>query len=200
MGRRLTTKQQKYAAFLAGAANGNQTLAARMAGYLGDRRQLAVQGSVNMRNPQIQLLFREKLEAMVEPSLGALAKGLNATKRRAFMTEEGEIRYSDPEPDYRVMTATADRILDRYQRTCADYAGDSDSKTDVVPAQEDGPELPQEVCDGAETDGGAGYGTDVDQLDPTNRVLVEQVAKIDEELAQIDREVGRGDHDNSNEQ
>jgi hypothetical protein len=39
---------------------------------------------------------------MVEPKLRALAEGLNATKRRAFVIKAGEILYTDPEPDHRV--------------------------------------------------------------------------------------------------
>jgi len=178
MARGLTVKQEKFAIFL--AANGNQTLAAKMAGYKGDSRQLAVQGSVNMRDPRIQQMIRERLGGMVEPSLRAFEEGLNATKRRAFMTKTGEIRYTDPEPDHRIRTATGDRVLDRYQRTCSGYASDFD--VDVVSAHEDGAEPPKAEANGAKTEGCADAGTDVAQLDQADRVLFERVATIDAEL------------------
>src|SRR5208282_5273283 len=82
MEHRLTLKQRKFVACLLGPANGNQTLAARMAGYRGDDRQLAVQGSVNMRNPKIQEMMIEGLGPLLEPSMKAYAEGLVATKRR----------------------------------------------------------------------------------------------------------------------
>jgi len=192
MARGLTVRQQKFAIFLMDAANGNQTLAAKMAGYKGDNRQLAVQGSVNMKNSQVQQMIRERLEGMLEPSLRAFEEGLNATKRRAFMTKTGEIRYTDPEPDHRVRTTTGDRVLDRYQRTCTGYADDFD--VDVVSAHENGAEPPKAEADGARTEGCAdAAGTDVAQLNQADRVLSECVATIDAGLAEIDRALA--DHD-----
>src|ERR1700739_1628468 len=117
MAQKLTVKQHKFVAFLLGAANGNGTLAARLAGYRGDDRQLAVQASVNRRNSVIQQIISERLAAMVEPGLKRLAEGLDATRRRVFLTKTGEIVYTDPEPDHRVRTRTANQILDRYERT-----------------------------------------------------------------------------------
>lgn len=146
-----------------------------------------------MRNPEIQRLLREKLESMVEPSLGVFAEGLCATKRRAFIDKEGQIYYTDAEPDHRVRTATADRILDRYERASADHAGDLDSKLAVMPVQQQGMETPHEVHNGATADGDVGHGIDLDHLDPTDRVLVEEVAKINQELAQIDTELESGE-------
>jgi hypothetical protein len=102
---------------LMGPARGNQTLAARMAGYRGDDRQLAVQGSVNVRNPQIQRMVAGMLDKLVEPSLRRLEEALDATRRRAFLTKEGDVRYGDPEPYHQVRTATANKILDRHERS-----------------------------------------------------------------------------------
>lgn len=153
-----------------------------------------------MRNPEIQRLLREKLESMVEPSLGVFAEGLCATKRRAFIDKEGQIYYTDAEPDHRVRTATADRILDRYERASADHAGGLDSKSDVMPpVQQQGMEVPDEARNGATADGDVGHGIDLDHLDPTDRALVEQVAKINQELAQIDTELESGEQRGSSE-
>jgi len=173
MARGLTVKKQKFMTFLLGAANGNQTLAAKMAGYKGDNRQLAVQGSVNMRDPRIQQMIRERLGGMVEPSLRAFEEGLNATKRRAFMSKTGEIQYSDPEPDHRVRTATGDRVLDRYERTFSGFAAYFDAN--VVSTQGAGAEPPKAEADGTNKEGHADSGFDVAQF----------IAKID---ADIDRE------------
>ena len=68
MARRLTLKQLKFAMYLIGAVNGNQTLAARLAGYKGNARQLAVQGSVNMKNPAIMQMIKGGLGPLVAPT------------------------------------------------------------------------------------------------------------------------------------
>ena len=163
----LTIKQKKFVAFLLGAARGNATLAARLSGYAGDDRQLGVQGSVNMHNEKIQRLIKERLAELVEPSLNALAAGLNATKRRAFLLKDGGIRYTDPEPDLRVITATASGILDHYERTCTDDS--ARPEPDVLPAAQDGAELQK-----------------------ADRVLIEQLANIEAGLAEVDRELAHG--------
>jgi hypothetical protein len=191
MKRRLTLKQRKFVAYLVGPANGNQTLAARMAGYRGHHAQLAVQGSVNMRNPQIQQMMGEILDKLVEPSLRRLEEGLDATKRRPFLTKAGDIVYTDPEPDHRVRTATANRVLDRYQRTSDGYAAGSEA--DVVPAHEGGAEPQKEVVHDAKTEGCADHAI-VTQLDPADRVLFERAAEIEAELAEVDRELDDGGH------
>lgn len=150
-----------------------------------------------MRNVQIQNMIRKELGEMVEPSLRALREGLVATKQRAFVGKTGDIAYSAAEPDHKVRTATADRILDRYQSTSD--ACDAGYGADVVSVPEDSA-TPQDVEEGAGTQDGADQGSDIDQLDPTDHVLGEQVTKIDEELAQIDREVEGGEHKNGKEQ
>jgi hypothetical protein len=185
MGGRLTIKQQRFAAFLVGPANGNQTLAARMAGYRGDDRTLAVQGSANMRNPQIQQMMTAMLDKMVKPSLRRLEEALDATKRRPFVTKAGDIVYTEPEPDHRARTATAKQVLELYQRTSGYTAG---SEADVVPAHEDGAEPQKEMAEDPKTEGGADDGI-VAQLDPADRALFEQAIEIEAELAKVDREL-----------
>jgi len=206
MARGLTVKQQRFVTFLLGAANGNQTLAAKMAGYKGDNRALGVQGSVNVKHAGISQMIREKLEDMLEPSLKALEEGLVATKRRAFMNNKtGEIKYTDPEPDLRIRTATADRVLDRHERTFSGYAAYFDA--DVMSAQEDGAEPPKAEADGANTEGRADYGFDVAQFiakidADIDRDAAEQgvdratyLARIPAELAEMERELGDYDGD-----
>ena len=181
----LTFKQQMFAAALLGPARGNQTRAARMAGYKGSDPQLAVQGSVNMKNPQIQQMITERLGPLLEPSLKAYAEGLVATKRRAFLTKAGAIVYTDPEPDHRIRTATANQVLDRYQRTSGHTAG---SGADVVPAHEGGAEPQNEVVDDAKTEGCAESEKVLAVMDPTDRMLIRAAAEIDQQIAQLDGE------------
>ncbi len=186
MGRRLTVKQTMFANFLVGAAHGNGTVAARMAGYRGDARQLAVQASVNMKNKRIQELISKKLELLVEPSLSVLEDGLNATKQRAFMAKDGEILYGEPEPDHRVRVATAARILDHYERSSGADTGSLDDgvgrgDTEIV-------ELPALTARGGDGEVHDRDGTHVDQFDPDDRVLLQQVEEIDAKLAALDRE------------
>ena len=168
--------------FMIGAANGNQTVAARMAGYAGNARQLAVQGSVNMRNPRIQQMISEKLDEMVEPSLRALAEGLNATKRHTSVTKSGEFRYSDPEPDHRVRTATASRVLERRERVSKSYAAGFE-------ADEDRAELQKEVAGQSNTEGRAESEKKLVVADPTDRMLVRELAEIDQQIGKLEGEL-----------
>ena len=165
----LTLKQRLFAAAWIGPAMGNQTRAARMAGYRGDDRQLAVQGSVNMKNPKIQEMMIERLSPLLEPSMKAYAEGLVATRRRAFLTQKGEIVYSSPEIDHRVRVGTADRILDRYERLSARQAAGPDADDTVQQRSQDGTEPEKEVAG----------------LDPTDRNPISRSSEMDEKLAEI---------------
>jgi len=103
---RLTAKQLRFVpAYL---ATGNGTLAARVAGYRGNDNQLAVQASVNLRNPKIQQLIADSL---YEPALKAVHDALGATKTRHFLRQDGVVISSTPEPDYAVRLQAADRIF-----------------------------------------------------------------------------------------
>jgi len=166
---RLTLKQRKFVTCLLGPANGNQTLAARMAGYRGDDRQLAVQGSVNMRNPKIQEMMIEGLGPLLEPSMKAYAEGLVATKRRAFLTQKGEIVYSNPEIDHRVRVGTADGILDRYERLSTRQAAGPDADDTVQQRSQDGTGPEKEVAG----------------LDSTDRNPISRSSEMDEKLTEI---------------
>lgn len=176
-GRRLTVKQRLFAEFLLGAANGNATLAARMAGYRGDDRQLAVQAHVNRRHVVIQQIINERLAALAEPSLKRLEEGLDATKRRAFMTKTNELVYTDFEPDHRVRTNTANRILDRLERTFSPQPTD-----------------PHATDTNQENDGSVQPQQKVDDLDSTDRSLLRQTSEIDARVAEIDRQLAKDEN------
>ncbi len=55
----LTLKQQLFAEYYLGAARGNATEAARLAGYGGNDDTLAHAGSDNLANPAIAALVKE---------------------------------------------------------------------------------------------------------------------------------------------
>lgn len=63
MPRSLTAKQQKFVAAYLGAANGNATEAARLAGYAGNAVTLGCVGYDNLRKPQIADAVRSELAA-----------------------------------------------------------------------------------------------------------------------------------------
>ncbi len=188
----LTVKQMLFVDFLLGEAHGNQTAAARMAGYRGDARQLAVQASVNMKNAKIRELISSKLASLVEPSLSALQDGLGATRQKVFLTKEGEILYAAPEADHKVRISAATRILNHYQRTSSgDTCGSDD---DVAPGGTGVLELPSPLAPGsiAEHCGDDGIHV-VDKLDSADRDLLQQVERIDAQLATLDTESDEAD-------
>lgn len=173
--RKVTIKQEKFAKSV--VVHGNQTQAARDAGYAGGARQLAVQGSHNMRNPKIRERIDEMLEGLVEPSATRLAEGLSAVKRRAFLTPKGEIRYTDPEPDHKIRTATANSVLDRYERRSNRRATGPDADDAVQQQGQDCTEARQAVA----------------SLAPTDRNLIRRTSEIDEKLAEIDHQLAEDD-------
>lgn len=137
--RKGTLKQQKFAMHLIGAARGNQTLAAQMAGYKGDKGQLAVQGSINMRNPAVQERIAELLEAAGcsgELVAQRLREGLDSTKRRAFATKEGRVFYSAPEPDFRERRQYAQLVLDCRSKVASGSRTPSTATTDIPSREE----------------------------------------------------------------
>lgn len=178
-GRRLTVKQQKFADFLTGPANGNGVLAARWSGYRGNDRQLAVQASVNRRHPVIRKIISEKLAALAEPSLTRMEEGLDATIRRAFLTKTGNVVYGDPEPYYQVRVKTATKLLELLERSS--HWQDSGSQADQVvhPQQDDqnSEERREQVA----------------SLAPTDRNLIRRTSEIDEKLAEIDHQLAEDD-------
>jgi Terminase small subunit len=103
---KLTAKQLRFVAAYLETENG--TLAAKVAGYKGDDNQLAVQASVNLRNPKIQQLIEDSLFV---PALKAVHGALGATKTRYFLSKDGVVISSTPEPDHQVRLQAADRVF-----------------------------------------------------------------------------------------
>lgn len=62
---KLTTRQKMFIDYYVGVANLNATRACELAGYKGTYNQLAVQGSVNIRNPNIKARIEEMLNKQV---------------------------------------------------------------------------------------------------------------------------------------
>lgn len=60
----LTNKQRAFVEHYLGDAQWNATEAASRAGYSGDRRALAVRGAENVRNRNVQVYIRQRLEEM----------------------------------------------------------------------------------------------------------------------------------------
>ena len=107
MSRRLTLKQRLFVKEFTSTQSvgfGNATKAAELAGYQGfpGSTQLSVQGHHNLRNPKVQREIERVLEASgvtAEKKAQVLFDALVAETRRAFCAD-GEIFYSDPEPDH----------------------------------------------------------------------------------------------------
>jgi hypothetical protein len=111
--RKLTVKQTRFAASYADphGANGNGTLAAKIAGYRGDGNQLAVQAAANLRNPRVRQSIEEVLEAngcTLDRAALAVAEAMQATKRRSFLAKNGKIVYAAAEPDHKIRLSAAD--------------------------------------------------------------------------------------------
>lgn len=195
-GKNLTVKQTRFVAAYADphAANGNGVLAAKMAGYRGGDNQLGVQASANLRNPKVRQTIAEALDAQgctLERAVLAVADAMSATKRRGLLDKGGNLIYTESEPDHRTrLRAAAMRfrlqevgaLTEGREGVLADETGRAGGAGCVeAVAQED----ERNRADEPHTD-------DVVQLDPTNRALVEQVMKIDQEVAQIDNELEGG--------
>ena len=130
-----------------------------------------------MRNPKIRQRIDEMLEGLVEPSVTVLAEGLTAVKRRAFLTPKGDIRYTDPEPDHKIRTATANTVLDRHERRSNRRATGPDADDAVQQQGQDCTEARQAVA----------------SLAPTDRNLIRRTSEIDGKLVEIDRQLAEDD-------
>jgi Terminase small subunit len=172
--RKLTLKQTKFAAAYVDpdAANGNGTLAAKIAGYKGGSDQLAVQGSVNLRNENIQQVISATLDAMIEHALDRLGDALDATTSRPFLDKAGTIVYAEPVPDYRIRLQAIQFLFHLHGKCTAD------------------PEPAHELDTGAAHD-------HLGQIQPADRVLFQQAAEIEAQLHELDDnpDTGGGDHD-----
>lgn len=170
MARGPTAKQRMFADALFGRAKGNQTLAARMAGYGGNDAVLSVQGSRNMKNPNVQQLIEEKFKPMLEGSLEVYAQALSATTRKAFMTRQGEVKYSNPEPYWKVKMDAANRVLKHFEQP---LVHEEPSREPDVAKNEDNAELQHEIS----------------SLSAADRTLIARTCVVEQRLADVDRQL-----------
>ena len=166
--RKLTVKQRRFAIALLGPAEGNQTEAARIAGYAGNRRQLAVQGCMLMKHEQIQEMITEMLDEMAQHALERLAEGLDATKTRTFLIKGGEILKGDPEVDQSNRLRSIeiwDRLRQRSGAGADDEAVHSSNGPDLVRRRKE-----------------------VVAMTPADRALFREAGEIEKELTQLEKQ------------
>jgi len=163
--RKPTLKQQKFAAAMI-ETNGNRTAAAELAGYRGNRNVLAGVGHANARNPIVQHRIAQLLEPMVARAVQCVGEALDATTCRSFLSREGNIVSTDPVPDHKTRMHAAKIVLDRGDQNSSVLAPSGDQANDDIGAEE--------------------------LLEQDDRVLLEEVAVIDKELAELDSV--NGDH------
>jgi hypothetical protein len=173
---KLTLKQAKFAAAYPdpAAANGNGTLAAKLAGYKGNNDQLAVQASVNLRNPKIQQVISARVDTLALHALDRLGELVDATKSEPLLNEEGTLIYTDPVPHHKIQLE-AIKFLFELRSKCSVSA-------------------PEQVGDDEANDESCVQWEDLEEAD---RALIRQATEIEVELAEIDKlEDGGGDHGN----
>jgi len=189
---KLTDKQSRFAAAYADphAANGNGTLASKIAGYRGRNTQLAVQASVNLRNPRIRQAIAQALDEQgctLERAAVAVADAMQATKRRSFLDKSGNIIYADAEPDHRTrLHAAAIRF---HLEPSAGFDDEEGVGEQVGGADQQANPVAQNAEAGGLDRAGESDTDDLAQLNPADRALFERVAEIDVELAGLDREL-----------
>jgi hypothetical protein len=176
--RPLTLKQRRFAAAYVDptAAAGNGTSAARLAGYQGDSAQLAVQASVNLRNPQIQQTIATMLDGMVEHALQRVGEALDATKIRSFVTKDGDIICSQPEPDNKHRLDALKFFFD-LRHTCGHPQAPARDQQDHDQLR------PSENQDSAQT------SMAMSVMDPADRIAFREAGEIEEQLAAVEHEL-----------
>lgn len=144
---RLTLRQRRFAVALVGPAKGNQAEAARIAGYAGNRRQLATQGAVNMKNENIQKMVTDTLDGMAQHALERLGEGLDAMKTKSFVTKAGAILKGDLEVDYASRLRSVqlwDRLRQRRAVSGTDSAAHSANDQEPAGGEMEKTELPEQ--------------------------------------------------------
>jgi Terminase small subunit len=164
----VTTKQLRFVGALLGPAAGCQAKAAGLAGYKGDSRQLAVIGHQVMRNQEVQRMIVERMEELLERSIGCVSEALAATKQRVLVVY-GEIIYLDPVPDHSIRLRAADRVFRHAEHAAARKLDEPEVHPVSKPAEE-----PTDTHD------------QVVAIDAVDRALMRQAAEIDEKLAHLD--------------
>ena len=127
-----------------------------------------------MHNPNVQQLLKERSEALAEPSMEVYAEALHATKRQAFLTKQGTVTYSEPEPFWKVRMEAAARVLK--------YIGQA------PPAEDHGSQV-----DAAENEGDPELENKVETLSSSDKTLIGRAAQIDEKLAEVERQLSEDD-------
>jgi hypothetical protein len=219
---KLTVKQSKFvAAYLdPAAANGNGTLAAKLAGHQGNNNVLAVQASTNLRNPKIQQIISAGLEPLIPRAFACLGEALDATTSENFLAKDGNIVTTPPVPDHKVKVEASKVVFGLASKF--GVAGSepepmgptnpgappdgNDSGTTNPGAPLDGndsgtanPGAPLDGNDSGTANPGAplnrndsGTAVQWEDLEPGDRALISELRKIDAELDDID--LHSGDH------
>lgn len=96
--RELTAKQKLFCASYLGAANGNATEAARLAGYSGNSKTLQVIGSENLSKPLIKARIAKTTNKLIERHISIKQNRIDALNDRWLgMQRLVEARANDPE-------------------------------------------------------------------------------------------------------
>jgi phage terminase small subunit len=164
---KLTAKQLRFvAAYLdPAAANGNGTLAARMAGYKGNNDQLGVQAWANLRNPRIQRLITDSL---VAPAMMTVCSAFGATKSKHFLAKDGTLISTDPEPDHKIRLQAAECVF-KLRAKADDVDGSEEEQADDDAALQ------------------------LEDLDPADQQLHRHVYAIEAQLAELEPSGKSGD-------
>ena len=164
---KLTAKQMRFvAAYLdPAAANGNGTLAARMAGYKGNNDQLGVQAWANLRNPKIQRLITDSL---VAPAMMTVCAAFGAMKSKHFLAKDGTLISTNPEPDHKIRLQAADCVF-KLRAKADDVDGSEEEHADDDAALQ------------------------LEDFDPANQQLLRHAYAIEAQLAELEPSGESGD-------
>jgi hypothetical protein len=188
--RKPTVKQLRFAATYVDplGANGNGVVAARIAGYRGSARQLAVQAHSNLKNQTVQQTIAEMVDALVVPALQRVGEAMDAVTVRPFLTKSGTIVYAQPQADQKARLE-ASKLVFELRRACGNAPVAA-----VSCQQEHGHDRPPEdKC-------AAPMSAAVSEMDPADRIAFREAGEIEKQLAEVDRELAEGGEDGSEEE
>jgi hypothetical protein len=179
--RKATVKQKKFSGEYIAAA-GNGVVAARKAGYRGNTKQLAVQACRNLKNPKVQRTIAAMVDALVEPALGHVAEAMEAEKVRFFLTKDGVVVHSQPEPDQKVRLEAIKFVFELRRTWC-------DNPVAAAGQQDHGQDRPAEKAVSAPP------SSAMSAMAPADRIAFREAGEIEEQLAEVERELAEGDDD-----
>ena len=177
--RKPTVKQKKFSGEYIAAA-GNGVVAARKAGYSGNTKQLAVQACRNLKNPNVQRTIASMVDALLEPALLHVAEAMDAVKVRSFLTKAGVVVYSQPEPDQKVRLEAAKVVFELRRTWCPAAAAGQQAHDQGRPAEEADSAPPSSA---------------ISEMDPADRMAFREAGEIEQQLAEVEREVADNGHD-----